>query len=333
MAKIKFQVEPEAFDQTGFAEQPKPDVYEAKILEINAGYSKGEDGKEDKTRPRLEVIYEITDPKAATKGNDGGSAVGARIWDYVTFSASTKWKLAQFTRAFAGADKSKPSGEFDTAKLAEKITDIDKNGKKVTKETGHEGAKCKLRLRADSDQEGNYRAKVGSILPLSKDADAEESIVVDDDNMAEDVVEDEAGGEGYSEADLKALSVAELKEVVKAFVDAGYEIDIKGKKKSEVITLILEAQSSATENSEEDEELIDDDEEEMVDDDEESSGYSEEDLKAMSTDDLKEAAKNLNVVIKGKKKSEVIAAILEAQSSGDDGDSEASDSGDDDLPF
>ncbi len=332
MAKIKFAVDPDAFDQTGFAEQPKPDVYEAKIVEINAGYSKDDAGQEDKSRPRLEVIYEITDPKAKTKGNDGGSALGARVWDYVTFGKGSQWKLAQFTKAFGLADKGKPSGEFDTAKLAEKVTDIDKNGKKVTKETGHPGAKCKLRTGPGSDLDGGFKAKVRSILPIGGDGDSADTSVVEEE-MVDDEAVAEDSAEGYSEADLKALSVPELKEVVKSFVEAGYELDIKGKKKSEVIEMILAAQASVGDGEVDDEELIDDDEEEMVDDEEETSGYSEDDLKAMSTDDLKEAAKTLNVVIKGKKKSEVIAAILEAQTDSGGADEAPSDGDDDDLPF
>lgn len=326
MAKIKFQVEPDAFDQTGFSEPAKPGTYLHQVKEINAGFSKGDDGQEDKTRPRLEIIYENIDPKAATMGNDGGSALGSRVWDYITFGSQSQWKYAQFLSAFGLGSKQKPKGEFDSAKLAEKVTDI-VSGKKVTKETGHPGAKCKLRLTAGRDQDGGYKAKVGSILPLTGDENVEsdgfageEEEVVDDEAMAEESAE-----EGYSEDDLKALSVADLKEVVKAFREAGHDINISGKKKSEVITMILEAQASV--EGVEEEEMIED--EEIIEDEEAATGYSDDDLKAMTVADLKEVAKNLNVSFGGKKKSEVIAAILEAQSGGET----AAAGGDDDLPF
>lgn len=329
MAKIKFQVEPEAFDSTGIAEAPKPDVYEAKINQINAGYSKDDNGQEDKSRPRLEVIYEITDDKAKTRGVDGGSALGAWVWDYVTFGKESQWKLAQFTKAFGLADKSKPAGEFDTAKLAEKVTDIDKNGKKVTKETKHPGAKCKLRIGAGRNQDGGYKAKVNSILPIGGDGDSSGEF----DTEEESIVDESTESEGYTEADLKAMPTSELKEVVNAFNEAGYELVIKGKKKSEVIAMILEAQEAANAAAEGGDDEMVDDEEEMVED--EPSGYSEEDLRAMPTADLKEVAKTLNISFGGKKKGEVIAAILEAQSSsgGDDETITDDSGGDDDLPF
>lgn len=321
MAKIKFAVEPEAFDQTGFAEPAKPGTYIHQVKEINAGYSKGDDGQEDKTRPRLEVIWENVDPKAAKMGVEGGSAVGSRVWDYVTFGKGSQWKLAQFTRAFGLADKGKPSGEFDTAKLAEKVTDIDKTGKKVTKETKHPGAKAKLRLTAGSDQDGNYRSKVGSILPLGGDDGDVES----DGFGEEEVVDDEVAEEttGYTEADLKAMLVPALKEVATAL-----SVEFKGLKKSEVVAAILAAQEAA---AEEDDDMIEDDDEEIIEE-EEASGYSEDDLKAMETPDLKEVARNLGVSFGGKKKSEVIAAIIEAQASSG-GEAVTDDSGDDELPF
>lgn len=324
MATIKFKVEPEAFDQTGFAEQPKPDVYEAQVKEINSGYSKNDDGTEDKKRPRLEVIYEITDEKAKTKGNDGGSALGARVWDYVTFGSSSQWKLAQFTKAFGLADKSKPSGEFNTAKLAEKVTDISANGKKIVKETGHPGAKCKIRVGPGSDQDGGYRAKVRSILPIGGDSDSSdgEEVVVDDDSAIES---DETGDAMlHTESDLKLMGVPALKEIATSM-----EIDFKGMKKSEVIAAILEAQTVA------DDEMVDDDEE--IIDDEGEAGYSEDELKALDVPTLKEVAKQYDIGFGGKKKSEVIAAILAAQeeAGGGGGDEEiiADDGDDGDLPF
>lgn len=327
MAKIKFQVEANAFDQTGFSEAPKPGVYVAQVKEINAGYSKGDDGQEDKSRPRLEVIYEIVDEKAKTKGNDGGSANGARIWDYVTFGKGSQWKLASFLAAFGLGDKTNTQGEFDTAKIAAKVADISTAGKKVTKETGHPGMKCRLRLKADSDQDGNYRAKVASILPLAGDVDEDvESDVVEED-VADDMVEDEAAT-GYTEDELKSLDVTALKEVVVSFNEAGHELVIKGKKKSEVIAMILAAQEDIV-----DAEIVEDDEEVIDDDDEATPGYDEAALKAMTVSDLKEVAKTMDVDFGGKKKSEVIAAILEAQASGGGGGSSTAAVADDDLPF
>jgi hypothetical protein len=61
--KIKYdvsEINPE--DSAGGAlEDPRPGVYNCVIKEINHGFSKGEDGKPDKSRARLEVVFQVQD--------------------------------------------------------------------------------------------------------------------------------------------------------------------------------------------------------------------------------------------------------------------------------
>lgn len=250
MGKIKFAVDKAAFDSAGFAEPPKPGVYTAKIAEINAGFSKGEDGKPDPQRPRLEVIWEITDKRYK----------GARIWDYVTFGTNTQWKLAQFLNALGLGSKDNVSGEFDTKKLAPKGTDIGKTGKPIAW-TSSGSAEARLRVRAGTNQSGEYRAEVGAILPMAdEDEDAvdefgddaeteeeteekEEVEEVEDDGEFEDDGEAEEVEEVtiYDADELKAMAPADIKELA-----TYWEIDFKGKKKSEVIAAIAKAQDDFT---------------------------------------------------------------------------------------
>lgn len=347
MAKLKVTVGQDAYEESGASdiEPPKPGVYDCKVLEINHGFSADEATKKpDKNRPRLEVIYQITDEKAKTRGNDGGSAFNARLWQYITFGENVQWKLAGFLKAF-GIPFKKVGGnlefDLDTATLAESVTDTDPRTMKAkpAKKTGHDGAKCRVKVKPDSNQSGEYRAGVGSVLPPKDDdddfgdddvaeddvvAEDEDDVIADDEATGDDdfTEEDEGGDEAseYTKEDLTALTPAELKEVVAAFNEAGHDIVIKGKKKSEVIELILAAQAAASEADDGDGDMADDDDE-MVEDDA-TEAYTEESLKAMEPADLKEVAKAHDVKFGGLKKSQVIAAILAKQSADGAGDSE-----------
>lgn len=263
MAKIKVSVNEEAFDSGGIAESPKPGVYSFRIRELNNDYSKGDDGKPDKSRPRTEVVLECIDPKAKDKGVDGGSAFGARVWDYITYGEGGQWKLAMFLRALGIADKSKAksgkvSATLDTDKFAEFSSDPGKSQKK----TGNSGAVVKCRITADTDRDGNYRPRVGAYLPIAdEDEDAEgdafdeseESTASDEeweDEEEEEEDEEEADEEeGYTEDRLKAMEPDEIKEIA-----SGLGIKFKGMKKSQVITAILEAQESSDAEDNEEEE-------------------------------------------------------------------------------
>lgn len=151
MAIVKFDVSdsnPE--DATRDFEQPTPGVYKAKVKEINPGFTAGDGGKPDKNKPRLEVIYEITDDKFK----------GSRLWDYVSFSDASKWKLDQFLQAVGAADKKKRKGELNTDKVVNMPVRIRVKGEQ--------------RIQPGTS-EVEYRAKVGGVFAAkAEDSDGNE---------------------------------------------------------------------------------------------------------------------------------------------------------------
>lgn len=217
MAKIKFDVtDQDPADSAGTAfEDPRPGVYLAKILEINPGFSKGDDGKADKNRPRLEVIYEILDEKYK----------GSRIWDYVSQTEKAKWKFDQWMLAL-GISSSKRKGEFDT--------------------DDYIGFVVKLRIKAEGGAYGtdDYRPKVGAIVAAS-DADqarGEEELEELGDGVHEDGDEIEADGEGYIEEALSEMSLKDLGAILTGEFDVERSDVPKGKDAK--IEMILELQDS-----------------------------------------------------------------------------------------
>lgn len=307
MAVIKYDVSGVDPEQSiaGTGEAPKPGVYTAVVKECNPGFSKGDDGKPDQSRPRVEVVYSLT--------NDANR--GFPLWQYLTFTEASLWKLDQFLQAMGIADAKKRKGQFKSEEVI--------------------GKPCRVRVSGGVKQDGSYRAEVGAVMAPGED-DAGAGTVSDDEfvDMGDGdggVIEDDAAASGddelWTEASLTALSVAELKDVVKQYKEAGYDVKASGKK-SEVVAAILTAQQEAIDaaaSGEGDEEIIADDEEIMEDD---SDKLTEEQLKAMEIPQLKEAAAKFSVPTSGKKKSEVIAAILVAQEGGAGGSG-----GLDDPPF
>lgn len=128
MPMIKFDVSDQDPDEsTSAPEPPPPGLYKAKILSAIPGYKTGEDGKPDKSAPRIEVTYEVIET-ADSKNKDYKG--GGRVWDYVTFYETTKRRLDQFLQAVGVATGSKRTGQFDPEKLANKIVKIRVNGRK-----------------------------------------------------------------------------------------------------------------------------------------------------------------------------------------------------------
>lgn len=314
MTKVKFDLTGSNADEArnlGNMESPRPGVYRCKVKEINPGFSKDSNGKPDQNRPRIEVIFEVQD--AAYKG--------ANLWYYLTLGATDSdfpvKKYDQFLQAFGIATSRKRKGEWDTDKVV--------------------GKYCLVRVRAGKNLNDEYKADVGSVMP---DGDHEEVTGGtggssapafggggDEEWDGGEAFEDEADEAELSEdddiaeakearrAELAALSAAALKPIAK---EMGVELG-GGKKKAQVIDEIIEAEytDAGDDDLGEDDELADDDE--SLEDDDDAIEVSEESLKAMSVDDLKATAAAAGVDIKGKKKSEVIAAIL-AAAEGDDGD-------------
>ncbi len=228
MAKVTFKIPKKAFedaaDQGDFEQAPKG-LYVAKLTSCEPHNAKT-DGKPDPKKPSLECIYQIVGV-----GRDGEKPPVrySQIWDYVSLrdSEDVHWKQAQFATAMGLGD-------------GKKNVNVSKDPSEFV------GTLVLLRVKADKDQQGEYRAKVGWIGPNEGEeadafADAE-----DNDPAAGDDEEFEEGGEDedddtiYDADDLKAMD----REEFKALCDQ-YEIKVKGKKKGELIDLVLQAQQEA----------------------------------------------------------------------------------------
>lgn len=207
MAKIKYDVSgvdhKKAREVINF-ESPTPGVYRAVVKEMNPGFSKGEDGKPDKSRPRIEVIFSITGPKAKKQ------FIGAQLWYYLTFGEGyPKEKLDQFLQAF-GVDTSKKSkGQFDTDDII--------------------GEDCKIQVKKGSNQAGEYRGEVGNVMPADDadddddddgDLDDDDSDDTNDDDDSEDDSDDDDddddGDDDSAEDDYDDMEVADLRKELKS---------------------------------------------------------------------------------------------------------------------
>lgn len=253
MGKVRIKVgadDVEKAAEAGDFEQARPGLYTAILDECNPGFTKGENDKPDKSRPYLECIYKITGT-----GREGKPLETqlSRIWDYVSFGESSKWKMAQF--ALAMGLKTNAKGEIDQ----EIEIEPDKPGTVV-------GTDVVIRVKKDSDQEGNYRGKIGAVY--NKDAaesDGESSAFADEAEEGEGDSNDnpfgdseEAGDEDlWTRETLEAIEdLKELGEEAKAFDLTPQEyIQRKGKKvdteatKAALIDAILEAQNGPEEEA------------------------------------------------------------------------------------
>lgn len=218
--KIDFNITQDAMDQaesSGGLQAPVG-LYKAVLKSIEAGFSKGDDGKLDKSRPRLECHYQITGEGTNFKKPE---AQYSQLYDYVSFSEAASWKLAQFLKAFGVINKP-GKGSFDVVRLINK--------------------EVLLKVSADKDLQGDYRARVGTLLPFGGKAEAagtsEEDEAIEDESFDLDEDEQDVSSGEYTKDELEDMSIPELREVVEKF---GIDVP-KGTKKPGVVALILEAQ-------------------------------------------------------------------------------------------
>ena len=248
MAKVKYDVsDVDAADAVGrIFQEPQPGLYNARVREVEHGFSKGDDGKPDKSRARLQVIYEILDE---------GDFKGSRLYDYVSFSEAAKWRLDQFLQAMGESSEDRRKGEFDTDDFV--------------------GMPVKLKVKPDTNQDGTYRARVGTVM-MAEDRDVNSSL--EDLEDAEDVTEDTDEIEdeyattdadaGYSEEDLDAMSIKELSAILK-------ELDVESPKgKQPKIDAILANQGGGSDDEEQDISLDLDALAEQADEDEDEDAMS-----------------------------------------------------------
>lgn len=234
MPKVKFDVSGSDPDKaaSGSFEPPKPGVYKAKIAELKPGFTDN-----DKTRPRLEVVVEITDKRF----------LGSRLWDYISFGEASQWKLDQFLQAMGLADKKKRKGTFDTDLLLNKPLKV-----RVKGETFNEEYRARLNAYISWDGEDD-----GSDEEADETADEEVEEVEDEVEVEEEAeeVEEEPEEEGYDREgrQTELMGVGDLKDLRKIMNEYGLSKEIKGRAK--MIEAILDHEEAAVgEGGEEEEE-------------------------------------------------------------------------------
>jgi hypothetical protein len=217
--KIKAKAEDaqKAGEDAGDFVLPPAGYYHLKIVEANAGFSTT-DGEEDKTKPRIEVVYEID-----AVGMDGAGEVTenyGRIWDYITFGDG-----------YAGTRRT----EFAVAMGADK--DAIANGAEVTLDTD-ELLERKLiaRLKHEKDKRKSeelkktvMRARVATVLPLSAADGAvadggevdfggdDEAAAVDEDPFADNPPDEDVGDGLLTEEELDAMEPKDISATAKEF--------------------------------------------------------------------------------------------------------------------
>lgn len=253
MAKVRLTATQEDFEKVGqdlgdFI-LPKPGLYVLTCTEVNAGYSKGDDGEEDKKKPRLEMIYKITGvgkEEAEPKENYGN------IWDYVSFSKDSGWKRAEVAVTFGFAEPG--TTEFD-----DDVDTDDMVNRKILARLKHEKGRTK---------DATPRAKIQRMFRYGTDPTAEENGEVDYGGASEDAfgsTETDPFGEepqeatGHTEESLGEMDLKSLGGILKE--DFGGDptehiVKVKGKldadaTKAAVIEAILTAQGT-TEPEDED---------------------------------------------------------------------------------
>ena len=240
MAKVKIKAtskDVEAAAKGGDFEQAPVGIYVAELVECTPGYAQ-EDGKDDKSRPNLQCIWKIV---GVGREGEEPSVQYSRLWDYVTFGESAGWKRAEFGLAMGLPLK---NGEIN----GEIETEENKPGTVV-------GTKALIRVRADKDLQGNYRARIGKISPMDGSAlDSTSSAFADapDDAGPDDPFADAAPAEEealLTNEELEAMELKELGELAREFDLEPKELIVKtrgkldtDKTKAAVITAILEAQ-------------------------------------------------------------------------------------------
>jgi len=180
MARIRFDVsasDPEKATRR-FAGSPRPGMYIAVVDQVNDVFAKDQDrgGRPDKSRPQLEIVYEIQ--RAAKPKNE--KFKGSNLYSYIAYGDNENaekmtWKLDQFLQAVGLATKTKRKGLLDTSKI--------------------EGTKVIIVVRGGTAQDGkSYRGELGQVMAYDAEAwkvakaeDAED----EDEDLGDEVDEDE----------------------------------------------------------------------------------------------------------------------------------------------
>lgn len=310
MAKLKYDVSGIEYGEAGDLEQPKPGVYKATIKEINPGFSKDKDsGNPDRSRPRLEVVlgdlHPLNDPDDTTKY--------AQLWRYLSYSEAAEIYMAQFMEAIGVATSKKRKGTWDPDE--------------------HVGKTVKIRVVADTNQDGDYRGKVNGIFAYDgEDGDDDEYEEPEDDGDEDD--EDEEEPE-YTDMTLQELRAEAVERGLLKKKEAS-------SKKTKTLIALLEEDDEAEDDDEDEEDEEEDDngadEDEEDDDTEEDEDEEDEDdedeeddepYEEWSIQELRDACEERDLKTTGSKK----ALIKRLEDDDEEGDDEDDEDDDDESPF
>jgi hypothetical protein len=218
---------------------PPVGFYTATIKSCDAGFSKT-DGEEDKSKPRLQVVWTIV---GVGREDEKPDANYGQIWDYVSMSAAAGWKRVEFLQA-TNQDATPGKKSFDTDDVV--------------------GVKALIRIKHENGQNKGdpKRAKIAKLFPWSEDgaSPAASSPADESDAFASD--DFEAGAEEFLTREFLETNVLkDLGVIAKEFdLDPNTLVVKKGKAvdqaatKEAVIAAILEAQGDTDNGSEDDDE-------------------------------------------------------------------------------
>lgn len=256
MAKVRLKASAEDVKKalsSGDFEPAPVGLYVAELASCEPKYTKDESKPDgvDKDRPYLNCGWKIiglldNQDKTKQKPLPEGTNYG-RVYDVVSFGESSKWKVAQFGITIGAKTK---NGEIDD----EVEIEADKPGTII-------GTKAILRVKADKDQNSNYKPAVGFTGPLDgTKGDAASSAFADDpgddDSGTDPFAEGSEDAEGFTEEQLEAEDLKSLGAILKENYDGSPQDHIvktkagkidTAKTKAAVIQAILEAQSSGDE--------------------------------------------------------------------------------------
>jgi hypothetical protein len=281
VAKIKYDV------------SDVPETSNAPVGTYRAKIASAEDGESKSSgNPMTTVVFNLTH-------HADGKKVSEDYWPvrlYLMTEDERAYARRQI-KEFVEALGMKAKGTLDTAKLAGKVV--------------------QLRLKADTDQDGEYQPRIAKVMALAAAEEAEP-----EDDEAEDVAEPEEPETEEEEDDEEGVDLDELdRKQLKALIkEEGLEITVlKSMSDDDIRTAIADAFGGDDEEPEDDEEEEGEEPEDDDGEEEEEEGDNYDDL---SLTDLKAEVKERELdtaPFKGLKGAKLKAAIVAALRE-DDGD-------------
>jgi hypothetical protein len=233
-------------------------LYFAKVDEISAKKSKNNEDM-------VEIIWNITKDANGKKVKKPF----ARIWSYAPLDPKSSWarRLKELIEAFGLASKNANVGLI-------------------------EGKEAMVRLREDTDNDGEYRPQISKVLkPKAADDDEDEPDEVDDEDEADD--EEEDGDDAVATAVLAGMNRTALKALIK---EEELEVKVLKSMSDDDLREAIIGAGWEPEGAEDEEEDEDEDEEEDDDEEAEEDNYDD-----MSIKELRQECKDRELDTKGGK--------------------------------